>query len=427
MQVAASVPAAAFLGWRIVLVGFVANFLNTACTFGAFGVFVIPLAEEFGADRGDISAAPGIAMFIGAPLGLVIGHLADRGPVRLVMLIGLAATSAGLLLMARAESLFWIGALFCGLVFHAANFCGPMTAMALVGRWFARKRGLAIGLSVAGSTIATAAAPYAAARLVSELGWRGAVDVFSIAALVIGLPIFAAFVIRSPEEVGQHPDGAAEAPLEVAASALPGEGGGLLREPNFYLLGIGFALLFSSPIVNASHFVPFAQDLGLSATQAALPLSVLAVCSLIGKLVFGVIGDRIDPRRAALIAVSLGVAAWATLATEPDMRGLVAAGALMGFGVGAVAPLHGVLVGRCFGRAAIGKIVGAGGLLGLPIIAGSGIVAGKLYDRTGSYELPFAIEAMALALAGLLILLLRLPPLSATASEAEASPLRSPA
>jgi MFS family permease len=427
VQVAAALPVAHFLGWRMAFVGFIANFLNTSCTFGAFGVFVLPLAEEFGVSRALITSAPGIAMLLGAPVGIVIGHLADRGPVRHVMFCGVLAMALGLFAIARADALLWIALFFFTLVFQGANFAGPMTAMALVGRWFVKKRGLALGLSVAGSTIATAFAPWAAARLVGELGWRGALDVMAAGALVLGLPVFGYWIVRSPADVGQYPDGAQEPPPEVAAGSVPETAGEFLRSRNFYLMGVAFAFIFSSPIVNALHFVPFAHDLGFTAEQAALPLSALALCSLLGKLVFGVIGDRFDPRRAAALAVSFGSVSWTLLAMQPSYSGLIVAGALMGLGVGAVAPLHGVLAGRCFGSFSIGRVISLGGLIGLPIIAGSGIAAGVLFEWTEGYRVPFAIEAVALALAGLLISLLRLPPLSTTASEADASPLRSPA
>jgi len=424
---AALPTASGFFGWRVVGAGFVSNLLNSTCTFGAFGVFVIPLSEEFGASRGTISTAPGVAMLLLAPLGALIGRWADRGPVRLMMLAGVLLCVLGLVLLSRARELWWIGLLFCTLVNGGANLFGPLPAMALVGKWFVRRRGLALGLAVAGSTIATAAAPYFAARLVGSIGWRGAVDAIALFTLVVGLPVFALFVVRSPEEVGQQPDGAAEPPSEVAQGGAVAGAGGFLRQPNFYLQALGFALLFSSPIVIAIHFVPFAEDLGFSREQAALPLAALAFCSLCGKLGFGVIGDRIDPRHAARLAVALLIAAWLVLIAEPGFAGLVAAGALMGCGVGAVVPLQGVLIGRCFGRGAIGQIFGIGGLMGLPIIAGAAPLAGLLFDLEGSYQLAFAVEVAALVAAGALLSLVRLPPLSATASEAVASPRRSPA
>lgn len=422
----APAAAASFLGWRILLVGFTANFLNTACTFGAFGVFVIPLAEEFGASRAAITTAPGVAMLLGAPLGLLIGRWVDRGPVRLMMVGGLLLCVAGLLLLARSSELLWIGALYCTLVFGGANLCGPMPAMALLGKWFARRRGIALGLAVAGSTIATAAAPYLAARLVSSIGWRGAVDVFALAMLAIGLPIFALFVVRSPEEVGQHPDGASEPPPEVAGGAAAERVSIYLRERNFYLWAFGFALLFTSPIVNATFFVSFAQDLGLTREQAALPLVPLAIFSLIGKLAFGVIGDRMDPRRAARLAIAVLIGGWIVLLSRPGFAWLLVGGALMGLGVGAVAPLQGVVAGRCFGRDALGRILGVGGIFMLPIVAGATPLASVLSASRGGYELAFAVEAAALGLAGVLLSLVRLPPLLATASAADASPRLSP-
>lgn len=426
MQAAASAATAArFLGWRVVGAGFVSQLLNTSCTFGAFGVFMTPLIQEFGTNRAVLSLGPAIAMVGLAPLGVLIGRVVDRGPVRQMMLLGVLLCAGGLLLLSRARALWQLGLIFCALVTGGAALFGPQATMALVGKWFVRRRGIALGLAVAGSTLATAAAPAAAAWLIDHLGWREAAVGFGLLALGLGLPTFALCVVRSPEDVGQHPDGAAVPPPEVATPAT-GEIGPLFRDPNFYLGALGFSLLFTSPIVNAIHFVPFAEDLGMTRQLAAAPQSALAVWSLIGKLVFGVLGDRVDPRRALALAVAILVGAWAVLLSEPGFAGLLLAGSLMGLGIGAVIPLQGVVIGRCFGRNGMGQVFGIGGLLGLPIVAGSAPIVGAIFVRSGSYRLAFSIEATALALAGVLLSLLRFPPLSTTASAAEASPRLSP-
>jgi MFS family permease len=388
---------------------FVGQLVANACTFSAFGVFVIPLAEEFQTSRGAISGGLGMAMLVMGLSGPLVGRAIDRGRVRPIMIGGVILCSAGLLLLSRATSLWQLAVVFGTAVSLGAALYGPLPSTTLVGKWFVRRRGLALGFAVAGATISGAVSPALAAFLVDWLGWRSAVALFGIGSFALATPVFALFVVRSPEDVGQHPDGAEQPLPEVGGDGDGSSVRALFRDPNFYLVAIGFALLFTSPIVATVHLVPFAEDLGFTRKAASYVLSAVALFSLLGKLVFGIVADRVEPRHALYLAVAFLAAAWAVLVGEPGYPGLLLAGSLMGFGIGAVAPLHGVVVGRCFGRAGFGQVMGLGGLLALPLIAGSAPLAGRVFDLAQSYRIAFAGEVGILLFAALLFALLRFP------------------
>lgn len=410
-----------FLGWRVVAAAFVGQLVANSCTFSAFGVFVIPLAEEFHTTRGVISNGLGMAMLAMGFLSPFIGHWIDRGPVRRIMLGGVALCSAGLLLLSRASELWQLALLFCTAVSLGAALFGSLPSMALVGKWFVRRRGLALGIAVAGSTVSSAAAPALAAFLVDAVGWRDAIALFGIGALLVATPVFALTVVRSPEDVGQHPDGAAEPLPEVTSSVAGTSVRALLRDRNFLLAAMGFALVFTSPIVTTTHLVSFAEDLGVSRRDASWVLSAVATCSLLGKIVFGLVVDRVDPRHALYLAVALLAGGWAVLLGDPGYTGLLLAGSLMGLGIGAVLPVQGVVLGLVFGRAGFGQVMGLGGLLTLPFIAGAGPAVGRLYDMTGRYDVAFGAEIAVLLLAGVLFAGLRFPGDARRASEVPAA------
>lgn len=393
----------------MVAASFTGQLVANACTFSAFGVFVIPLAEEFRTTRGVISNGLGISLLMMGLLSPFVGRWVDRGPVRRLMLAGLGLCSAGLLLLSRASALWQVGLLYCSAVTVGAALFGSLPSIALVGKWFVRRRGLALGVAVAGATVSGAVAPALAAFLVEAVGWRGAVALFGVAALLLAAPVFALCVVRSPEDVGQHPDGAAEPLPEVAGDASAVSARALLRDRNFLLVAFGFALLFTSPIVATAHLVPFVEDLGVGRRDASWVLSAIAIGSLVGKLVFGLVVDRVDPRHALYLALALLAGGWVTLLGGPGYAGLLLAGWLMGLGVGAVMPINGVVVGLIFGRAGFGQVTGLGGLLSLPFVAASGPAAGRLYDLTGSYRVAFGAEIALLLLAGVLFAGLRFP------------------
>ena len=406
-------PAAAprFLGWRMVFAGFVAQFVYSSMSFSAFGVFVTPLEREFDTSRATLSSAFGLSLLAMGAFAPVLGRWIDRGSLRRIMLAGVVMASAGTCLLAWATALWQLGVIFCTLVAFGTALFGPLPSMALVANWFVRKRGIALGVTVAGATIGGAFAPVLAAFLIDEFGWRSALLALGLGALAIAAPVFALGVVGRPAEVGQGPDGDA-APWGPASHA--GASGRayataeLLRDRNFLLLALGMALIFTSPIVSMLHLVPFAEGLGFSRQEAAFVFTPVALCSLLGKLAFGAVSDRIDPRHALRFAVLLLGAGWLVLLAGPGYRELLFAGALLGLGIGAVAPLYGVLVGRYFRREAFGQVMGLGGLLTLPIIAGANPAAGWLYDATGAYRSGFVLELACLAAAGLLVSALRL-------------------
>jgi len=155
--------------------------------------------------------------------------------------------------------------------------------------------------------------------------------------------------------------------------------------------------------------VPFAEDLGFSRQNAAYFFSAAAPFSLLGKLVFGVMADRIPPRPAVWLVVLGNAAVWAALYTDPGYPIFLLIGALYGVGIGATAPLQGVVLGLCFGRAAFGRASGIGGLASLPLVAGAPALAGYLYDATGGYHATFVVQVFALLIGGGLLSLARIP------------------
>jgi MFS family permease len=407
-----------FLGWRNVGAAFTSQLLANGVTFAAFGVFVVPLSEEFDTPRGRLGLALSVAFLVMGGMGPLVGRWLDRGLTRMLMVTGCAIAGAGLMLLSRATELWQLGVVFCGVIAIGGALFGMGPSQALVANWFVRRRGLALGFAVAGATVASLIMPPLAAFLVDTVGWRGALVWFGAGTLVIGLPVFSLLVTARPEMVGQKPDGdAPDEPDDVssagdgstAAVPAPPETGELVRDPRLWLLAVGFALVFTSPIVLVLVLVPFAEDLGYSRQNAAYFFSAAAPLSLVGKVVFGAVADRIAARVAIWLVVVGNAIAWALLFTDPSYPLLLGIGALYGAAIGAAGPLNGVVIGRCFGRLAFGRAAGIGGVAGLPIIAGAPALAGFLYDTTGTYHTVFGAQVALLLVGGVLLSAVRIP------------------
>ena len=152
--------------------------LLQALTFGVlvygFTFWVEPWSAEFGMSRASVMAIVTghmISLGIGSAF---LGPLVDRVNARLAVIAGLAAFSLGMAVVSVAHSLWTIAAVYVLVMPVGAVFAGPLMAITLVARNFSRKRGLAFGISSAGTSLGGVMFPYIITWLLGDVGWRGA-------------------------------------------------------------------------------------------------------------------------------------------------------------------------------------------------------------------------------------------------------------
>lgn len=404
----------AFHGRRMVGIAFLSNILASTITLATFGNFVDPVSEAFGTTRSTISQGMAIAFVVIGLTGPFSGVLLDRGWARSMMVVGSLMAGTGLIFLSQAQELWQAGLLFCGVVGLGAALFGIMPAMALVSHWFVKQRGLAIGISAAGLTIAGGVAPAAAEFLIELYGWRTALMIFGVGTIAIGVPVFGGLVIGRPESIGQRPDGESisfedgERPDAGAESAVL-DMGEIARDSRLWIVSIGFGLILTSPLVLSPIVVPYGTDLGLTAKQASAFFFAMMPFSLLGKVVIGRLAD-VAPIKPAMAVVVLGNSAvWLLFSLEPGFYLFLATGALYGIGIGGVSPLQGVTIGRIFGRENFGRASGLGGLVGIAVIASAMVLFQSLYGSTGDYQVGFFVQSALILLGGGLIALVRIP------------------
>ncbi|MHA7837060.1 MAG: MFS transporter [bacterium] len=401
-----------FLGWRMVGIAFVAQGVASSITLSPFGNFIIPLSEAFGVPRGTIGLGIPIAILLMGLLGPFVGRALDLGRARWLMTIGALVSGVGLIALAWAETLWQAAWLFGGLVCVGVGLFGMMPSMALVASWFVQRRGLALGVTVAGATVASYLAPASAEYLIQQLGWRQTLLLFGVGTLGVCVPLFGIWTIGRPEDVGQLPDGASSTEGDTIvgspSSTMLGTGE-LARDPRLWQVAIGFGLILTSPIVLLGILVPFGKDLGFSGQEANLFFAAMVPFSLLGKLAIGALADLLPPRRSIVFVAALNVGVWAMLYLEPTYGLFLVTGAIYGLGIGGAAPLQGVVVGLCFGRANFGRAQGLGGLVAVPLMAAASVVSNLLLNATGHYQSGFVLQMAWVTLGGLLLLGVPIP------------------
>ena len=407
---AAAAPAARrFGGWRIVALAALTQALGYGL-LGTYGFLATPLIAEFGATRTQLGLGYSLSIFVTALCGPGIGWLLDRGPLRAIMLAAVGLMLGSVLAMSRAEALGTLAAWFAVTSIGMATY-GMLSSQVMIVNWFILRRGTALALASAGSSVGAFLVPQVSARLIDRLGWRAAIAALACGAAAIAAPAIARFAVKRPEERGQLPDGvdAPERGRGRGPALVEIPVGRLLRDRNFWLIGLG-AGIGLGVMLPAFFLVPYMeQELGIPRPLAAHVPSTAAVFGLIGKLVAGRSVDLVDKRIVVCTALGLHALGWVLAATQSSLATMLLAAVPLGLGAGSFLPLPAVLQGACFGRAMIGRVSGLGALLALPFLLGAAPLAGWVAERTGGFARSFLGLAGALVLAAGVLALVRIP------------------
>jgi MFS family permease len=375
---------------------------------GAFGIVATPLIEEFGATATQLGIGMSLALLAAALAGAPLGAAFDRGPLRAIMLSGVALMFASALALSRGAALWQLAVCFA-LATVGMSMYGMAPVSVVLVNWFTQRRGTALSLAYAGTSVGALLVPTATAWLVEWLGWRHAVVALAAGAGGLAAPAIARLVKR-PEDLGQTPDGLPSAVATPGGEARrePGHLSRWLRDRNFWLIGGGVGLALSVSIATL-FLVRHLETLGIPRTQAALVPSSMALFGILGKLGAGWLVDRFDARAVVVGALALHALGWTVVASQSSHVAMLFASVPLGLGGGGFLPLPPVLQGRCFGRDAIGRIGGLHALIGLPFLIAVSPLVGWGAGRTGNFVAPFFGLVGVLALAALVFACVRVP------------------
>ena len=369
--------------------------------FNVLPLVIGPIAKETGWSFVMISA--GITTFgvVGALVAPLIGALVDRIGVRQVALgtLTLFGLTFASMYFVPATVPAWFA--FWAVLGILGMGSTPISWSRAIALWFAKNRGLALGIMLMGTSLAGIIVPQIAQRAIEFGGWRLAFPVLALLPLLIGLPIGLAW-FREP-----RPE---ERPAEVK-SADGGVTGITLREA---ASGYRFWVLFVSILIIAGayggahiHMAQMVQLHGFSAKVAAGVMGVVALGILSGRLIVGILFDRFwAPGVAFPVLLMPALACFFMMGTGNPLSLLMLGGFMLGFAAGAESDVIAYLAAKYFGMAHYGKIYGT---LYMPFGIGSAIspiLYGVSRDATGSYDTMLTIAAAMFATGGALLLVL---------------------
>jgi MFS family permease len=392
-----------FYGWTIVGVSFVTLTVSFGIWY-SFSVFFVALLANFGWSRAATAGIFSVFMIVHSAAAMVVGPLLDRFGPRWVVPIGSILAAAGLLVTSRIQVL-WEFYLFYGVV-TAAGLCttGFVSHSIFLPRWFTKRRGLAMGIAMAGVGVGMLIFVPVSQSLIARFGWRTSYCVLAGIILLTVVPLNLILQRRNPNEVGDVPDGRNQS-SDDASKAWSGPGpqqekvstewtlGSTLKYGRFWFL---LFVYFSTPLATQGplvHQVAHMVDNGFSTSAGAFIFGLTGIMGSAGKILFGHISDKIGREKA--LAIGMGCAFTGILSLMAIERGSeflpLGYAVLFGLGYGSVAPIYPSRAADLFEGPQFGRIFS---LLAIAGGIGGGIgtwLYGKIYDTTASYNISFVI------------------------------------
>jgi MFS family permease len=397
-----------FYGYNIVAAGFVIQAVSIGALF-AYGVFFKEFQAEFGWSRATISGASSLAFFIMGAVGILAGRLNDRIGPRILIAAAGSSLGIGYLLLSRIQAPWQLYLLY-GILVGIGFSTHDVITLSTVARWFVKRRGMMSGIVKIGTGCGQLAVPLIATALIAAYGWRTAC--FVIGATVLAALVAVAQVMRrDPQALGLLPDGgrgetaghmiaAGEEGLSLRAAA---------RTRQFWTLCVAEFALFFCLLTIIVHIVPYARDRGLEPAIAAGVLSTIGGVSMLGRAVIGTANDRIGGKRSLIICfiILIGGLLWLQIAREAWMLFVFAT--IYGFAHGGLFTVVSPTVAELFGTGSHGLLFGIVLFSGTLGGAGGPLMAGHIFDTTGSYRLVF-VFLTGLAVVGCILIATLRPP-----------------
>jgi MFS family permease len=388
-------------GWPLLLAAFIGIATGVSSLyFYSLGIFLKPIAQDFGWSRGAASLGPLVGTLGAAIASAPTGLLMDRvGPVRTAIgaMLLLATAFAALAIFTHGLASFLI---IAGLLSFLTVGSTPLSYTRLLVSVFDKHRGLALGLALTGTGIGAFFTPVLLGPFIAAHGWRAGYFALAATVLIATAPTTLLLLGRGAPKR----DRVAGPPLREVAG-----------RPDFILFGVIFLLGATAVLGAVVHLPAMLSDQGLSPGQVGPLVGSIGIAVIVGRAAAGLLLDRAPARLVTagfftisgmgLVILGVGGARWA-------LPGALA----LGLSVGAEVDLIAYLVSRRFPANAYGAAYG--GIYALFLLGGAigPALLGAIFNRTGTYLAPF--ETAAALLIGAAVLALRIPAIPRRIGEA---------
>jgi len=371
-------------GWKIVASLFVILFLVWGGGVNTGAVFFPALLKYFGWKRAHLSTLGSAGALAAGAVGPIVGWLLDRFEARRVMVAGTALTALAFIAASRVNSYFplLIANLAIGIGVTAATV---IPCSLIVSSWFGARRGLALGVTFAGTSIGGMGMTIVSNYAIAAGGWRSGYVILAVPMLVVAIPLIL-LTVKS------RPIAPIATTVESKPLVLPGlEVADVLRTRSFWLISAA-QFLYACAIAGAGlHLIAYLIGVGYTASFGAGVLSAIFFLTSIGKLAMGIFADRVSARVALSINFAFSMLGTALLLGAAHTSALLGYVIFYGLTVGAPLVLMPMVMAESLGLKRLGSVLGITGVFATVGAAIGPVLAGHIFDVTGSYNTAFSV------------------------------------
>jgi len=317
-----------------------------------------------------------------------------------MMVLGTILAGIGFLLLPLASNYVLFLLIYLGVISLGVHTGFNQGTMAVVNRWFVRRRGTAFGILSVGIALGGAVITPIVSVVVLNLGWPVAALMSGVVLLVVGLPL-SLFMRDTPEQMGLLPDGIKSGLHNTGAvrsGFVPLEGVDYtvrqaIRTASYWLLALGICLRITAYVGVFVHIVPVMVWKGLGEATGGIMVAVIAFSAIFTRFLMGWWGDRWSRKKPVVLAMLVGAISLVFLVVAPGKLWLMVVFTIAFSVTEGAAGLTWALIGDYFGRRAFATLRGGVNLAVSFGALAAPVIAGRVYDMTQSYEralLPFA-------------------------------------
>lgn len=389
-----------YYGWVIAGVMGAVSFSSVAFTPVLIGLFFRGMASDFGWSITLLSGAQLGGSVIALFLSPVAGRLQDRYGARIVL-----SASMGIIVLC----LFLMGLITSPLMYYVVLglgvgiVVGPIriSPAATIAQWFVRRRGAATSILGIGISLGFAILPLLGALVSAHLGWRAGWWAIGTVVAVVALPSSFLLLLRHPTDIGQQVDGDAPSRSGLPASQRERSASSevqwttkeAVRTPALWLLVLSTSCIVLTFMGLSTHLVPFLVDRGITTGYAALAVNIGGISAIPASILWGWLMDRTPVRHLVAATGAWTIVLILVMAHTGSTWMILPVGLAWGIGAASMGTVIRAVFAYYFGRVSAGAILGI--VTPFRVISqGVGILlAGIIYDATGSYLAAFYLFA----------------------------------